>query len=76
MIGAPELLMTAFMVLFPAVGLYVAYWIVRLGVRHGMHDVFLDARQPPSASGLLSSSEGSGLLSSSEGSRRADSTGR
>jgi hypothetical protein len=40
MIGAPELLMTAFMVVVPVVSLYFAYWVIRLAVRHGMEDVF------------------------------------
>jgi hypothetical protein len=46
MIGAPELLMTAFMVVFPAVGLYLAYWVIRLGVRHGMQDAQRTASVP------------------------------
>jgi hypothetical protein len=46
MIGPPELLMTAFMVVFPAVGLYLAYWVIRLGVRHGMQDAQRTASVP------------------------------
>lgn len=40
MIGAPELLMTVFMVVAPVVSLYFAYWVIRLAVRHGMEDVY------------------------------------
>jgi hypothetical protein len=40
MLGAPELLVTLFMVLTPLVCLYVAYWVIRLAVRHGMEDVY------------------------------------
>ena len=46
MIGPPELLMTLFMVVFPAVGLYVAYWVIRLGVRHGIQDAQRTAAVP------------------------------
>ena len=40
MLGAPELLMTAFMVVVPVVSLYFAYWVIRLAVRHGLEDVY------------------------------------
>jgi hypothetical protein len=66
MIGAPELLMTVFMVLFPAVGCYLAYWVVRLGVRHGMRDVERETLRPPASAARMSSPERG----------RADSTGR
>ena len=68
MLGAPELLMTVFMVLFPAVGLYLAYWVIRLGVRHGLQDVQDGARgaRPPARPGGVTS----------ELSSKADSAGR
>ena len=51
MLGAPEVLMTLFMVVVPVVSLYFAYWVIRLAVRHGMEDVFarrtLERRSDP-----------------------------
>jgi hypothetical protein len=47
MIGTPELMVMLFMVLAPVAGVYCAYWVVRLAVRHGMEDVH--RRAPGSA---------------------------
>jgi hypothetical protein len=36
----------ALALLFPALGLYALYWVIRLGVRHGLRDVESDRSAP------------------------------
>lgn len=36
----------ALAMLFPVIGLYALYWVVRLGVRHGLRDVQRDGEVP------------------------------
>jgi hypothetical protein len=54
MIGTPELMMMVFMVLAPVVGIYCAYWVIRLAVRHGMEDVHRRSYGPAPSPGLPS----------------------